>query len=248
METDEPKVEKTEEAEPGQTSEKKLAYLESLEWTKGVEDLLADETYKKHLIRQANRILLKLKTLHYIQNEIIGAENAIKLDEDENIDLEKIAIQLPDYFTDLPKEWWDKSCDRSMIIGVHIHGYEKYSKMRSDPKLCFLQLCGLPDAKDLLAEIQQQQQEDNNEENPEGADNEQVDVESSSANAKNGEDSSSTLKTFPTITEFNNRLRKLITAHQKIKRQNEIVSKRNAERKEKRLSKLASTQVNNFLI
>ena len=242
METDEPKSEKLEPAEPELTQEQKLAYLESLEWAKGVEDLLADETYKKHLIRQANRILLKLKTLHYIQNEIIGAENAIKLDEDENIDLEKIIVQLPDYSTDLPKEWWDKSCDRSMIIGVHLHGYEKYSKMRSDPKLCFLQLCGLPDAKDLLAEIQQQQQEDNNEENPEGADNEQVDVENNSANPKNGDDNASNLKTFPTITEFNNRLRKLITAHQKIKRQNEIISKRNAERQEKRLSKLASTQ------
>ena len=60
-----------------------MAELETLEWTKGCEDLLADETYKKHLTRQANRVFLKLKTLHYIQHELIGAENAARLEREE---------------------------------------------------------------------------------------------------------------------------------------------------------------------
>lgn len=32
-----------------------------LEWAKGVEDLLGDENYKKHLLRQSNRVLLRLR-------------------------------------------------------------------------------------------------------------------------------------------------------------------------------------------
>ena len=69
-------------------------------------------------------------------------------------------LQLPDLLTDLPAEWWDKACDTCMVMGVYVHGFEKYSKIRVDPGLCFLQLCGVPDAKELLAA----QQEENNEE------------------------------------------------------------------------------------
>lgn len=237
------KAEPLPEAETKPAFEMTLIELESLEWAKGVEDLLADETYKKHLVRQANRILLKLKTLNYIQAELLGAENAVKLDNEELTSYEGIHLPFPDLGTDLPANWWDRSCDTSMIIGIYVHGYEKYSKMRCDPKLCFLQQCGLPNATDLLAEKQQQEQEDNNEENAENGDEEKkLDVEKVQG-AKVSDEATDSLKAFPAISEFNNRLRKLIAAHQKIKKQNELMSKRNAERKEKRLSKLASTQV-----
>lgn len=222
-----------------------LTELESLEWTKGVEDLLADETYEKHLTRQANRILLKLKTLHYIHYDLIGAENALKLDDEETNTLDGIDLLLPDLQNDLPSDWWDKSCDSSMVMGVYIHGYEKYSKIRCDEELCFLKLCGLPNATELLAEQQRQQQEDNNEENGENVkDGENdLDVENGAKSKEASAGASNAFKVFPSSIEFNNRLRKLITAHQKLKKQMEMVNRRNLERQEKRLSKLASTQV-----
>lgn len=226
-----------------------LAELETLEWTKGCEDLLSDETYKKHLTRQANRILLKLKTLHYIQHELIGSENAARLErmdaeEATELCLDQLDLQVPELATDLPAEWWSKSCDTSMIVGVFLHGFEKYSKIRADARLCFLQLCGLPDAKELLAE---QQQDENNEDNAEKEGAEQNDVEAEERGkfdgAAGGENAEKQLQPFPSSSEFNNRLRKLIAAHQKLKKQMELINKKNAERHEKRLSKLASTQV-----
>lgn len=153
-----------------------------MEWAKNADELLGDENYKKHLIRQANRILLRLRQLFYIKHEIIGDENAAKIDEDElraqegeennATTIQSSALpdlQLPEVLADLPAEWWDRMCDVCMFIGVYKHGYEKYSLMRLDPKLCFLQLCGPPDAQDLLAEQQQQQDNEANDENNEPA-------------------------------------------------------------------------------
>lgn len=39
------------------------ANIWDLKWAKNVEDLLGDENYKKHLLRQANRILLRLRLI-----------------------------------------------------------------------------------------------------------------------------------------------------------------------------------------
>ena len=158
--TEEEKQSKTEEEPPVENQN-----IADLEWAKNAEELLGDENYKKHLIRQANRILLRLRQLFYIKHEIIGDENAVKIDEDDNNAEESSSnpipdLQIPEVLQDLPAEWWDRSCDVSMFVGVYKHGYEKYSLMRLDPKLCFLQICGPPDAQDLLAEQQQQQQQD----------------------------------------------------------------------------------------
>jgi superfamily II DNA/RNA helicase len=237
-----------------QDSEAPVSNVNDLEWAKNAEDLLGDENYKKHLIRQANRILLRLRMLFYIKHEIIGDEAAAKIDE-EDVAIESAEssqaplpdILLPEVLADLPADWWDKTCDTSMFIGVYKHGYEKYMLMRLDPKLCFLQLCGPPDAQDLLAE--QQQLEDVNDENVEVADVDTENTETSSvkkpqakSKSKNKDGESTGYKKFPTVSELNNRLRRMITSVQKFKKQEQLMSKRNAERQEKRLSKLASTQ------
>lgn len=41
-----------------------------------------------------------------------------------------------------PAPWWDRECDKSLLIGTWKHGYESYPEMRSDPALCFLARCG----------------------------------------------------------------------------------------------------------
>lgn len=52
-----------------------------------------------------------------------------------------------------PKPWWDLETDRSLLVGVYKHGYERYNVMRNDPCLCFLHRCGPPDKAALMAEM-----------------------------------------------------------------------------------------------
>lgn len=112
--------------------------------------------------------------LFYIKHEIIGDDYATKLDIDpEALSHESIDLQLPDVPMDLPAEWWDKTCDASLLIGVYKHGFEKYAQMRLDEKLCFLATCGPPDAQEILAEEQQQDNE-NVAKNEENGDNDEA--------------------------------------------------------------------------
>lgn len=109
--------------------------------------------------------------LFYIKHEIIGDEYASKLDsEPDSLSYESMDLQLPDVPMDLPAEWWDRTCDASLLIGVYKHGFEKYAQMRLDERLCFLTMCGPPDAQEILAEEQKEQQQENeNEANDEAA-------------------------------------------------------------------------------
>lgn len=54
---------------------------------------------------------------------------------------------------DPPTIWWDEAADRSLLIGVFKHGYEKYNTMRQDPALIFLARCGPPDQSAIAAEM-----------------------------------------------------------------------------------------------
>lgn len=164
-----------EEAESGagekESEEATVGSIWDLDWAKNIEDSLGDENYKKHLLRQANRLLLRLRMLFYIKHEIIGDENACKLDTDPDAHShESIDLQLPEVPVDLPADWWDKTCDASLLIGVYKHGFDKYSLLRLDEKLCFLSSCGPPDAQEILAEEQQQENENGNPENDEDKD------------------------------------------------------------------------------
>lgn len=49
----------------------------------------------------------------------------------------------------LPSEWWDTECDKSLLVGTWKLGYENYMAMRSDPTLCFLSRCGPPSDREL---------------------------------------------------------------------------------------------------
>ncbi|GCB84007.1 hypothetical protein scyTo_0024529 [Scyliorhinus torazame] len=53
---------------------------------------------------------------------------------------------------EVPADWWDEEADKSLLIGVFKHGYEKYNTMRADPALCFLEQVGRPDEKAIAAE------------------------------------------------------------------------------------------------
>uniref|UniRef100_A0A8V5G6Y9 DNA helicase n=1 Tax=Melopsittacus undulatus TaxID=13146 RepID=A0A8V5G6Y9_MELUD len=65
----------------------------------------------------------------------------------------ELDVLLPDIdYVEIPVDWWNAEADKSLLIGVFKHGYERYNAMRADPALCFLEKVGMPDEKLLSAE------------------------------------------------------------------------------------------------
>ncbi|XP_022614440.1 chromodomain-helicase-DNA-binding protein 6, partial [Seriola dumerili] len=114
------------------------------------EVVLQDESYKKHLKQHCNKVLLRVRMLYYLKVEVLGeaANQAV-----EGIPASKLEVSLPDIdYIEIPATWWDADADKSLLIGVHKHGYERYNAMRADPELCFLERVGMPDVTALSAE------------------------------------------------------------------------------------------------
>uniref|UniRef100_A0A667XWZ7 Chromodomain helicase DNA binding protein 6 n=1 Tax=Myripristis murdjan TaxID=586833 RepID=A0A667XWZ7_9TELE len=114
------------------------------------EVVLQDESYKKHLKQHCNKVLLRVRMLYYLKVEVLGeaANQAL-----EGIPASKLEVSLPDIdYIEIPAGWWDADADKSLLIGVHKHGYERYNAMRADPDLCFLERVGMPDVTALSAE------------------------------------------------------------------------------------------------
>ncbi|XP_022060688.2 chromodomain-helicase-DNA-binding protein 6 isoform X1 [Acanthochromis polyacanthus] len=114
------------------------------------EVVLQDESYKKHLKQHCNKVLLRVRMLYYLKVEVLGeAANQAA----EGVPASKLEVSLPDIdYIEIPVTWWDADADKSLLIGVHKHGYERYNAMRADPDLCFLERVGMPDVTALTAE------------------------------------------------------------------------------------------------
>uniref|UniRef100_W5LYB8 Uncharacterized protein n=1 Tax=Lepisosteus oculatus TaxID=7918 RepID=W5LYB8_LEPOC len=70
-----------------------------------------------------------------------------------SLSLREIDIWMPEMDQlEVPARWWDSEADKSLLIGVFKHGYEKYTTMRADPCLCFLERVGRPDDQAIDAE------------------------------------------------------------------------------------------------
>ncbi|XP_075068208.1 chromodomain-helicase-DNA-binding protein 8 isoform X3 [Mixophyes fleayi] len=109
-----------------------------------------DEGYKKHLKHQCNKVLLRVRMLYYLRQEVIGNQAMKVLG---GVDAREIDIWVPQVDqADVPSLWWDREADKSLLIGVFKHGYEKYNTMRADPGLCFLEKVGGPDEQAIAAE------------------------------------------------------------------------------------------------
>ncbi|XP_004842200.1 chromodomain-helicase-DNA-binding protein 7 isoform X4 [Heterocephalus glaber] len=112
--------------------------------------LFQEDSYKKHLKHHCNKVLLRVRMLYYLRQEVIG-DQADKILE--GADSSETDVWIPEPFhAEVPTDWWDKEADKSLLIGVFKHGYEKYNSMRADPALCFLERVGMPDAKAIAAE------------------------------------------------------------------------------------------------
>ncbi|XP_049635058.1 chromodomain-helicase-DNA-binding protein 6 isoform X3 [Suncus etruscus] len=129
-----------------------LPELKNADWlaTCNPEVVLHDDGYKKHLKQHCNKVLLRVRMLYYLKAEILGeaADKAF-----EGTPARELEVLLPDIdYVEIPVDWWDAEADKSLLIGVFKHGYERYNAMRADPALCFLEKVGMPDEKSLSAE------------------------------------------------------------------------------------------------
>uniref|UniRef100_A0A4W5KXR1 Chromodomain helicase DNA binding protein 7 n=1 Tax=Hucho hucho TaxID=62062 RepID=A0A4W5KXR1_9TELE len=112
--------------------------------------LLQEDSYKRHLKHHCNKVLLRVRMLYYLRQEVIS-DHADRILE--RTDSSEMDIWIPQPFhAEVPADWWDSEADKSLLIGVFKHGYEKYNSMRADPALCFLERVGMPDAKAIAAE------------------------------------------------------------------------------------------------
>uniref|UniRef100_W5MK45 Chromodomain helicase DNA binding protein 9 n=1 Tax=Lepisosteus oculatus TaxID=7918 RepID=W5MK45_LEPOC len=126
--------------------------IQKAEWIRkhNPEHLLQDDGYKKHLKHHCNKVLLRVRMLYYLKQEVIGDQSQKVLDGVDSSETE-IWVPEPDH-SELPAHWWDTEADKSLLIGVYKHGYEKYNTIRADPALIFLERVGRPDDKAIAAE------------------------------------------------------------------------------------------------
>nr|XP_015812879.2 chromodomain-helicase-DNA-binding protein 8 isoform X1 [Nothobranchius furzeri] len=128
--------------------------VQKVEWIRkyNPDTLLLDDSYRKHLKHQCNKVLLRVRMLYYLKQEVIGehADAVLKGAEIRDVD-----IWMPEMEQqEVPAVWWDADADRSLLAGVFKHGYEMYTTMRADPCLCFIERVGRPDDKAIDAEQQ----------------------------------------------------------------------------------------------
>ncbi|XP_061926317.1 chromodomain-helicase-DNA-binding protein 8-like isoform X2 [Entelurus aequoreus] len=126
--------------------------VQKVEWIRkyNPDTLLLDDSYRKHLKHQCNKVLLRVRMLYYLKQEVIGdhADSVLK-----GADIRDVDIWIPEMEQqEVPAGWWDAEADRSLLAGVFKHGYEMYTTMRADGRLCFLEKVGRPDDKAIDAE------------------------------------------------------------------------------------------------
>ncbi|CAB1326039.1 unnamed protein product, partial [Coregonus sp. 'balchen'] len=191
-------------------------------------------------------VLLRVRMLYYLRQEVVGDQADRIL---EGTDSSEMDIWIPQPFhAEVPADWWDSESDKSLLIGVFKHGYEKYNSVRADPALCFLERVGMPDAKAIAAE---QRGADMMADGPEGEDEdpeykplrmpfkdemddftnsplddkeEAMDVESGESKlGENGAGSRGAGRLYwPAASALTARLRRLITAYQRTHKREQL--------------------------
>uniref|UniRef100_A0A8C2TR73 Chromodomain helicase DNA binding protein 9 n=1 Tax=Coturnix japonica TaxID=93934 RepID=A0A8C2TR73_COTJA len=181
--------------------------IHKAEWLRkyNPEHLLQDEGYKKHIKHHCNKVLLRVRMLYYLKQEVIGSEIQKVFDGTDASEID-VWVPEPDH-AEVPADWWDKEADKSLLIGVFKHGYEKYNTIRADPALCFLERVGKPDDKAVAAEQRANDYIDGDVEDPE--------YKPAPASINNGQMMEGDKIYWPTQSALTTRLRRLITAYQR---------------------------------
>uniref|UniRef100_A0AAQ4QGG2 Chromodomain helicase DNA binding protein 7 n=1 Tax=Gasterosteus aculeatus aculeatus TaxID=481459 RepID=A0AAQ4QGG2_GASAC len=183
----------------------------------------ADST--KHLKHHCNKVLLRVRMLYYLRQEVIGDQADRIL---EGADSSELDIWIPQPFhAEVPADWWESEADKSLLIGVFKHGYEKYNSMRADPALCFLERVGMPDAKAIAAEQRGSDMMTDGDEDPEYKPlrmpfkDEMEDFTNSPLDDKDEHVDGERLY-WPAASALTARLRRLITAYQRSNRREQL--------------------------
>jgi chromodomain-helicase-DNA-binding protein 7 len=173
------------------------------------------------------RILLRVRLLYYLKHEIIGGLHEQVF---TGMTARDIPIPSPVADGDPPALWWDVEADKSLLVGVYKHGYDRFNLMRQDAALCFLTRCGPPDGAALLAEMNSDEdlgktlEEDDEPETPATPATPLSENDSMAKNKMEKSDSkedqdlndpNGTLLPFPSPADMNHRLRRVVTSYQR---------------------------------
>lgn len=218
-----------------------------------------ESSYKKHLFRHANKVLLRVRMMYYIKHEVIG-DFATQIENGVHASL--LSMRVPRGVDSAPPRfWWDSECDVSLLVGTYIHGYENYLAMRIDPQLCFIDKLGPPDD----AECTDIKSEERKVRGSTVGDEDCTDEVSSGAGATSpaaspraddaaleGADAdldghAHATHPWPSMQDLNTRLRRLITAYQRNYKREELKMQQKAkmERRE-RMDQLAKDEVSQW--
>ncbi|CAH2066611.1 unnamed protein product, partial [Iphiclides podalirius] len=207
-----------------------------------------ESSYKKHLFRHANKVLLRVRMMYYIKHEVIG-DYATQIEN--GVHASSLGMRVPRGVDSTPPRlWWDTECDVSLLVGTYIHGYENYLAMRSDPQLCFVDKLGPPDdaeCTDIKSEERKVRgsvvgDEDCTDDVSSGAG-----ATSPAASPRPDDDSAHASHLWPSMQDLNTRLRRLITAYQRNYKREELKMQQRAkmERRE-RMDQLARDEVSQW--
>ncbi|CAB3231113.1 unnamed protein product [Arctia plantaginis] len=210
-----------------------------------------ENSYKKHLFRHANKVLLRVRMMYYIKHEVIG-DYATQIEN--GLHASALGMRVPRGVDSTPPRlWWDSECDVSLLVGTYIHGYENYLAMRSDPQLCFVDKLGPPDdaeCTDIKSEERKVRgavglgDEDCTDDVSSGAG-----ATSPAASPRPDDDSAQGggPHLWPSMQDLNTRLRRLITAYQRNYKREELKMQQRAkmERRE-RMDQLARDEVSQW--
>ncbi|XP_045762222.1 chromodomain-helicase-DNA-binding protein 7 isoform X2 [Maniola jurtina] len=207
-----------------------------------------ESSYKKHLFRHANKVLLRVRMMYYIKHEVIG-DYATQIDS--GCHASTMGMRVPRGVDSAPPRlWWDAECDVSLLVGTYKHGYEHYLAMRSDPQLCFVDKLGPPDD----AECTDIKSEERKIRDSVAGDEECTDDVSSGAGAASPAaspasrpDDDAPTHLWPSMQDLNTRLRRLITAYQRNYKREELKLQQRAkmERRE-RMDQLARDEISQW--
>ncbi|KAJ0181794.1 hypothetical protein K1T71_002516 [Dendrolimus kikuchii] len=222
-----------------------------------------ESSYKKHLFRHANKVLLRVRMMYYIKHEVIG-DFAVQIEN--GLHASSLNMRVPRGVDSAPPRfWWDSECDVSLLVGTYIHGYENYLAMRTDPQLCFIDKLGPPDD----AECTDIKSEERKVRSSTVGDEDCTDEVSSGAGATSpapsprpddaapeGDDGDAhghahgdadAAHPWPSMQDLNTRLRRLITAYQRNYKREELKMQQKAkmERRE-RMDQMVKDEVSQW--
>ena len=140
----------TKKSKRGRESESPPPIEEGREWVIALDGLLTDDNFRRHVMTHANKLLGRVRVLNYLRTEILADWLDHIKDDVPSADYE---LDVPVIEGEPPAPWWEEEADKSLLVGIFKHGYDRYSLIRNDPSLVFLDKVGPADDKALMADL-----------------------------------------------------------------------------------------------